>query len=196
MPKPFEPAFAERAARVDNENRHAQMDLGAYLQEGLRILQMDRDVIRAVSRDEEAILPAMLFFAVAGFASGLGQFSFRAMLLGSLMVTLVSFVTIGLLHVLARLFGSTATFLELYRPLGLAAFIHWVQVFPFIGPFLGFLAVLFSLVVAVVVLETVGGLARSKALVVVTLLFGILVFLGLVFLAILGSLLLLSAVLA
>lgn len=196
MPEPFEPAFAERAVSVRDGDRHAQMDLAGYLQKGLQVLQMDRSVIRAVSRDEEAILPAILFFAVAGFASGLGQFSFRAIVLGSLMVTLISFVTVGLLHVLARVFGSTATFLELYRPLGLAAFIHWVQVFPFIGPFLGFLAVLFSLVVAVVVVETLGGLSRYKALIVVTLLFGILVFLGLISLAILGSLLLLSAVLA
>jgi hypothetical protein len=71
------------------------------------------------------------------------------MLLGVFLMTLVSFVIVGLLHVLARLFGGTASFLELYRPLGAAAPVHWVLVVPFIGSFLGFLAMLYSLVVTV-----------------------------------------------
>ena len=194
MSKSFEPAFAEQAVSVANKERMG-MDLGGYLQKGLQVLLMDKNVIEALSRDEEALPPAMLFFAIAGVASGVGQLSFRGMFFGILMLTLGSFVTVGLLHILARLFGSTATFLELYRPLGVAASLHWVQVFPFIGPFLGFLAMLYSLIVTVVVVETVGGLPRSSSLVVVALLFGILVFLGLVFLAILGSLLLLNAAL-
>lgn len=102
-----------------------------------------------IYRDEEALIPAILFFAIGGVASGVGQFSFRGMLLGVFLMTLVSFVIVGLLHVLARLFGGTASFLELYRPLGTAAPVHWVLVVPFIGSFLGFLAMLYSLVVTV-----------------------------------------------
>jgi hypothetical protein len=170
------------------------MELGAYLQKGIQILQLDTSAIREVYRDEEALVPAILFFAIGGVASGVGHFSFRGMVFGVLLMTLVSFVIVGLLHVLARLFGGTASFLELYRPLGTAAPVHWVLVVPFIGSFLGFLAMLYSLVVTVRVVETTGGLPRSRALVVVSLLFGLCVFLCLVFLAVLGSLLLFRAV--
>ncbi|MFQ5790311.1 MAG: YIP1 family protein [Acidobacteriota bacterium] len=170
------------------------MDFGSYLQKGIQILQLDRSAIRAVYRDEEALLPAMLFFAVGGLASGVGQFSFRGIIFGVLLMTVVSFVIVGMLQVLARLFGGTATFLELYRPLGIAAPVHWVQVVPFVGAFLGSLAVLYSLAVSATVLETVGGLPRSKALLVVALMFGICLFLGLVFLAVVGSLLLFRSV--
>ena len=120
--------------------------------------------------------------------------SLQAMVVGVFLMTLISFVLVGLLHVLARIFGGSATFLELYRPLGTAAPLHWVLVVPFIGPFLGFLAMMYSLVVTVRVVETAGDLPRSKALAVVTLLFGLCLFLSLVFLAIIGSLLLLRAV--
>jgi hypothetical protein len=170
------------------------MELGGYLQKGIQILQLDTNAIRAVYRDEEALVPAILFFAIGGVASGVGQFSFRGMLLGVFLMTLVSFVIVGLLHVLARLFGGTASFLELYRPLGTAAPVHWVLVVPFIGSFLGFLAMLYSLVVTVRVVETAGGLPRSRALAVVSLLFGLCLFLCLVFLAVVGSLLLFRAV--
>jgi hypothetical protein len=170
------------------------MDFAGYLQKGIMILQLDTDTIRDVYRDEEALVPAIAFFAIGGLASGVGHFSFRGIVFGMLLMTLVSFVAVGLLHVLARLFGGTASFLELYRPIGAAASVHWVQVVPFVGSFLGFLAMLYSLVVTVRVVETAGGLPRSKALVVVTLLFGLCLFLCLVFLAIMGSLLLFRAV--
>ena len=168
-----------------------KMELGGYLQKGIQILQLDTNTIRDVYRDEDALLLAILFVALAGLASGVGQFSFRAMIFGILLMTLVSFVIVGLLHVLARLFGGTATFLELYRPLGAAASVHWVLAVPFIGPVLGFLAALYSLVVAVIVVETAGDLPRSKSLVVVALFFALTLFLYLVFFAVIGSLALL-----
>jgi hypothetical protein len=96
-----------------------------------------------------------------------------------------------LLHVLARLFGGTATFLELYRPLGAAAPVHWVLAVPFLGPVLGLLAALYSLVVAVIVVETAGELPRSKSLVVVGIFLVLTLFLYLIFFAVIGSLALL-----
>ncbi len=166
------------------------MDFGTYLQKGLQILQLDVKTIRDTSKDEEALLPALLFFAVAGLANGAGQFSFRVMIVGPILATLLSFVIVGLLSVLSRLFGSTATFLELYRPLGLAAPVQWVQAVPFIGPFLGFFALIYLAVVAALTVETTGGISRAKAAAVVALLVGISLFLFLVFFAMVGSLLL------
>ncbi len=169
------------------------MDLGNYLQKGLQILQLDVKTIRDASKDEDALLPALLFFALAGLANGAGQFNFRVMIVGPILATLLSFVLIGLLSVLSRLFGSSASFLELYRPLGLAAPLHWVQAVPIIGPFLGFFALLYFAVVAGLAVETAGELSRPKAAAVVALLVGISLFLFLVFFAMVGSLLLFRA---
>jgi len=176
------------------ESRRGEgMDLGGYLQKSIQILQLDASTIKNVSRDEEALLPALLFFAVAGLANGAGQFSFRGMIFGPILATLLSFVVVGLLSVLARLFGSSASFLEIYRPLGVAAPVHWVQAVPIIGPFLGFFALLYFAAVAALTLEASGDLPRAKSVAVVALLAGITLFLCLVFLAMVGSLLLFRA---
>lgn len=169
------------------------MDFGNYLQQGMQILQLDVNAIRKASADEDALLPALLFFALAGLANGAGQFSFRGMIVGPILATLLSFVLVGLLSVLARLFGSTASFLELYRPLGLAAPLHWVQAVPFLGPFLGLFALLYFAIVAGLVVETAGGVTRARAAAVLALLIAISLFLFLVFFAMVGSLLLFRA---
>ena len=181
---------AEQARAQPEAKQGERMDFGNYLQKGMQILQLDVKTIRDASKDEEALLPALLFFAVAGLANGAGQFSFRVMIVGPILATLLSFVIVGLLSVLSRLFGSTATFLELYRPLGLAAPMQWVQAVPFIGPFLGFFALIYLAVVAALTVETTGGISRAKAAAVVALLVGISLFLFLVFFAMVGSLLL------
>jgi hypothetical protein len=169
------------------------MDLGGYLQKGVQVLQFDLNTIDDVSRDEDALLPALLFFAVAGLANGAGQFSFRGMIFGPIVATLLSFVFVGLLSVLSRLFGGKGEFLDLYRPLGVAAPIFWVQAVPLLGPFLVSLALVYFAVVAVVVVERSGNLPRGKAVAVVALLAGILLFLVLVFLAMIGSMFLFRA---
>jgi hypothetical protein len=115
------------------------------------------------------------------------------MIFGPILATLLSFVVVGLLSVLARLFGSSASFLEIYRPLGVAAPVHWVQAVPIIGPFLGFFALLYFAAVAALTLEASGDLPRAKSVAVVALLAGITLFLCLVFLAMVGSLLLFRA---
>jgi hypothetical protein len=169
------------------------MDLVGYFQKAIQILQLDLRTIEQVSRDEEALLPALLFFAIAGLANGAGQFSFRGMIFGPIVATLLSFVLVGLLSVLSRLLGSDSQFLEVYRPLGVAAPIFWVQAVPLLGPFLVCIALAYFAVVSVVVIERTGSLPRGKSIAVVTLLAGISLFLILVFLAMVGSLFLFRA---
>ena len=118
------------------------------------------------------------------------------MIVGAVLYALLSFVLTGLLNVLARLFGGTSTVLELYRPLGLATPIYWVQAVPLLGSFLGILAVLYFFVVAGVTLETAGGLDRPRAVAVMGILAGVSVFLVLVFFAMLGSLVIFRALFA
>lgn len=176
---------------LPSETRRGEgMDLGGYLQKAIQILQLDKSTIKNVSRDEEALLPALLFFALAGLANAAGQFSFRGMVFGPILATLLSFVIVGLLSVLSRLFGSTASFLEIYRTLGVAAPIHWIQAVPVIGPFLGLFALLYFAAVAALTVEVAGELPRAKSVAVVALLAGVSLFLCLVFLAMIASLLL------
>ena len=178
---------------ADAKQSHG-MDYATYLQKGIQILQLDGSVVADVSKDEDALVPALVFFALAGLANGAAQFSFRGMIFGAIVATLLSFVMVGLLNVLARLFGGDANFLELYRSLGVAAPLFWVLAVPMLGPFLGFLAVLYYCVVAELVVERTAELPRPNSIAVIALLVGVSLFLFLVFLALVGSLLLFRTV--
>ena len=180
--------MVEPTSAPAESKRGVRMDFGSYLQKGIQILQLDIETIRSVSKDEDALVPALLFFAVAGLAIGAGQYSFHALVFGPILVTLLSFVLIGILNVLSRLFGSKSSFLELYRPLGLAAPVQWVQAVPILGPFLGFFALLYLAVVSALTLEVAGKLSRPRAATVVALLVGVSLFLFLVFFAMMGTL--------
>ncbi|MGH9323991.1 MAG: YIP1 family protein [Vicinamibacteria bacterium] len=182
------------SARVESaSDRSERMYFGSYFQKAVQILQLDEKTIEEVAHDEEALLPALLFFAIAGLANGAGQFSFRGMIFGPVVATLLSFVVVGLLSVLSRLFGGDAVFLDLYRPLGVAAPIFWVQAVPLLGPFFVCLALVYFAVVAVVVVEKTARIPRGKAVAIVALLAAISLFLVLVFLAMVGSMLLFRA---
>lgn len=183
----------ESASAEPHPQSRAREDLGGYLQRGLQILQLDGGAIKQASRDEDALLPAILFFALAGVANGAGQFSFRGMIFGAIVSTLLSFVLAGLVNVVARLAGGHQSVLELYRPLGLAAPLHWVQAVPLLGPFIGVFALLYFAIVCGLTVETVSGLSRARSAAVVAVLIGLCLFLLLVFFAMLGSLLIFRA---
>ena len=189
--------IVDDAAPVPAESKpDRKMDLGEYLQKSLMILQLDRGAIEDASKDEDALLPALLFVGLVGVANGAAQFSFGRMIFGAILAMLLSFVLVGLLNVLARLFGSSSSFLELYRPLGLAASLQWVQAVPFIGPFLGVIALLYTAVVAGLVVEVTGNLPRSRAGAVIAILAGVSIFLFFVFFAMLTLVLLFRRLLA
>ncbi len=185
------PMIAEQTSSESEQSE--RMNFGHYLQQSIQVLQLDSDAIRDASKDEDALLPALIFFAVSGLAIGAGRYSFETLIFGPILVTLLSFVFVGLLNILSRLFGGTARFLDLYRPLGLAAPVQWVQAVPIIGPFLGFFALVYLAVIAGLTLECVGALSRPRAAAVIALLAGISLFLFLVFFAMVGSLVLFRA---
>ena len=167
-----------------------------YLQKSLQILQLDVKTFRNVAQDEGAFFPALLFFAVSGLASGMGQFNIKMMVIGPILAIVFSLMFVGLLNVLANCFGGTVKFLELYRPLGLAASLMWVQALPFLGPLLGIFACVYFAVVANVALESVAGLSPARAVAAISLLVGAVLFLFLFFFAIAGSVIIMKTLLS
>jgi hypothetical protein len=186
----------ESVGGSEGAERGERPEIGRYLQRSLAILQLDKNAIDAVSREEEALVPALLFFAIAGLANGAGQFSFRGLVFGPIVATLLSFVLAGLLSVLSRLFGGTGEFLSFYRPLGVAAPIFWVQAVPLLGPFLVSFAMVYFAVVSVAIVERAADLPRTKSIAVVALLAAVSLFLVLVFLAVVGSVFLFRSLLS
>lgn len=144
------------------------MDLKGYFLKGVELVKLNRDAAEEVARDPDSFGPAVLFFAIGGLAGGIGH-SIGSMGLGSFMLVIGpiasvigSFVWVGILYVIARIFGGRGTYMGYYSALGIGSLPHWAQVVPF----LGWIAALWSIPVAVIVTERVHGLSTGKAIAV------------------------------
>ena len=136
-----------------------------YFSRGIELVKLNRDAADAVASDEGAFGWAVLFFAIGGFAGGLGGsltsmgFGFFMVLVGPVLHVIGSFVWVGILYVLARMFGGSGDFKGYYGALGIGSLPAWAQVVPFIG----WLVSLWTIPVAIVITERVHKLSTARA---------------------------------
>ncbi len=79
------------------------------------------------------------------------------------------FIVVAIMHFVATSFmgAKGGQFNGLFVPLACASVLMWIGIIPFIGPVIAFLAGLWLLVIAVVVVEHVYQIDRTKAIIVV-----------------------------
>ena len=151
------------------------MGFGDTIKNALAIVQLNRSMMQSLAKEHRAFGIGMLIVVLAGVASSIGQlrdFSVLVAILNipSKVVThlLASFVTVGILHLFAKLLKGKASYGELYRVISHAYILYWVTIIPvsFISGILGILATLWGLVVIVVTMESLYGLSRTRAIVV------------------------------
>lgn len=159
------------------------MDLRQALQRAWQIVQLDRDAIRDVAADQNAMLPGIVLLALSGAIAAILSLNPIGLLLGPVLVVIGAFIGNALLHVLALLFGGKGSFGALFN---VSAHGHAILSAANVIPVLGSLvALVWGVVVGVVTLEEVHGLSRGRAVVVML----IPVLLGLACVAVLFSLL-------
>lgn len=140
-----------------------------YFMQGLEILKLNAKTAEGVAKDEKATGYAIIFVLIAGLTQAIGTFNLPGLVALPITTLVISFFGIGILHVLAKLFGGTAAFMEFYRTMGVGYVGVWIAVIPFLGPILMGLVGLWYLVVHVVVLKAVHKLTTGKAIVVVAI---------------------------
>lgn len=146
------------------------MDFMGYVKEGIEIVKLNKKSISKIAKDKKAFRWAMIFFLIGGVASAIGRLNMLGivnMLLGIVITPISaliwSFISYGVVHLLAKIFGGTASFREFYSASGIGSILTWVSVVPFKGSFLSFLASLWGLVVTFFVLKTVHKLSSVRA---------------------------------
>ncbi|MBN2422858.1 YIP1 family protein [Candidatus Woesearchaeota archaeon] len=135
------------------------MNFGDSFKKGIEIIKLNRKVISEISKNKDAMLMAVLFYAISGIAASLTAGPV-AWIGGAVGAVIGSFIGIGILHIIAKIFGGKAGFSGFYKPMGIGSLLSWV---PFLGPVLS----LWNIVVSVVILEEVHKLSRGKAILVV-----------------------------
>ena len=173
------------------------MGLMGYLRKGIEIAKLNRDAVSEVAADGGAFIYAVIFFGIGGLAAGLGglmvrpAFGLLMVIGGPVLHIATSFIWVGLLYIVARMFGGKGGYLEYYTALGVGSVPVWAQVIPMVG----WLIAMWNLPVSVIVTERVHGLSTGRSVAVVlfpliiTILFVFLVMvaLGAVFTGILAT---------
>ncbi|MCK4412699.1 MAG: hypothetical protein KAY32_04060 [Candidatus Eisenbacteria sp.] len=160
------------------------------VREGIEIVKLDRAAIRRVALEPRALSPALMITALVGIAIWLcpPHFSVHGIITGPLCALAYLIIGGAIIHIVALFFGGRGEIAVFLRVWGVSRVLGWLRIIPVIGV----IADLWSLVIAVVILEELYGLDRTKAILTVVLPIGLLFLVMLIFvanLAILGGLL-------
>ncbi len=155
------------------------MSFGDYILQGAEILQIKPKAIRQIAGDHQALQYGLIFIVIAGAAAALGSWTLPGLILFPLALLAGTLIHCAMVHFLATSgFGGQGSFGGLFRPVSLAFLLDWVlvvglviNIVPLLGPatmiLLWLVVTLWKLVVDTVIVETVYGLERSRAIAVV-----------------------------
>ena len=144
-----------------------------YISDAWDIVRLRADALRKVAEDRRAFRVGLLFVAVEGLAmaGSLYPVMARPTLFTALPVILIlfSFLVVGIIHVAATLFGGTAGFRNLYRPLALCSVLGWFRIFSWLPYFFWITGAihLWRIVILYAVLRNVCKLSAGRAVAVV-----------------------------
>jgi hypothetical protein len=166
------------------------MDLAGSLNKAIEIVKLNGPVAAEVGRDEQSLQPGLVFIAVSGLAAGISALFQHGGIGGLIAMPITAiigyFVGVAILHLVATLaFGAKGDFMSLLRAESHASIIGWAGIIPFVGAIVG----LWHIPVTVVILESVYGLPRNKAIATVAVIAGFFLLMGLVLALFFGALL-------
>jgi len=171
------------------------MDFPQAVRTGIEIVKLHRPAYQRVAQLPEAFSQAVLITLLVGIAQWLAPpgFHLLGIIVGPLMALLALLVGSAVIHFVAVLFGGRGEYLTLARVWGVGWVLGWALVIPVLGS----LIFLWELVVAVVAVEEVYGLERTRAILTVLIPLAALLLLGFIMVvnfALIGGLVTWSAI--
>jgi len=147
-------------------------DFKVGIERSVRILKMDRAAITEVAGDAKALPVGVAIATVAGLSAMLPAFPV-GLVLGPVLLIVMSFVLAGLWYVVGTLFKPQRwDFQELYRATSHTLLAEWIGVLyyiPVLGQLLALAVGIYRAVLAVVIVETISGLDRTKSILIVVI---------------------------
>ncbi len=137
------------------------------VKKGVEIVKLNRAAYREVALDPEAFAQALLITVLVGVAIALSppSFAFWHLFLWPVRALAGLFIGTAILHFVATIFGGRGDYMVLLRVVGVGNVVGWARVIPF----LGVIVQLWSIVIAVVALEELYQLDRTKAILCVVI---------------------------
>ena len=138
-----------------------------------RVLTLETPVFSEIAHDDKATGQAAAVAAIASIiGSLLGEGNLAGRVISSAIGGIIGmFIWSGIVFLSTKLFGGTASYIELVRPIGYSAA-------PFalgLIPFLGFFGMIYSIIIQIRTARTVAGLSDGASIAAVLLPFAIIV---------------------
>ena len=146
------------------------MDFIDYVKQAVEIVKLNGKAAVNVSKDKNATLMGILIIAIGAILSQVFDLEMLTIMPVLIFTIIIYFIMVGIMHMLARLFGGQAKYMEYFRAESHAAILSWLVILliiPFLAGIVNFLVSIWGIVVSVVILENVHKLTRGKAVMVV-----------------------------
>ncbi len=156
------------------------MGFGESVKDALSIVTLKGDVMQQVSAGD-VVGHAFLILVIAGLAGAVGQtlmglilgtfeaVSFLAFITGPVFAVIGTLIGVGILHIIALIFGGQAKYMELFKAMAFAQVVGWIAVIPFIGAIISPILLIWLIVVNIVIIKNVHKLSTGKSVLVVLL---------------------------
>ena len=158
------------------------MDFVNSIKQAIEIVKLNGKAAKNVSKDKNATLIGILIIAIGSVLSNVLMLEIVDIISTLIIGVIGYFIIVGIMHMIARfLFGGQAKYLEYFRAQSHASILSWLGilvVIPTAGYIINFFISIWSLIVSVVILESVHKLTRGKAIVVVLLITTLFIFIG------------------
>ena len=148
-----------------------------YVKKGWEAAKLKAETIQELADDEKALGPALGIVAIGGACLSVGQlWLFPGIIVLPIACLVGTFIFVWVAHFASTAFLSgKGDFKKLFTPLACASLLTWTGIIPVIGPALVWLAWLWLLVVAVVAVEKLYQLDRTKAIIAVAIPVGVMI---------------------
>ncbi|MBU1700047.1 MAG: YIP1 family protein [Candidatus Eisenbacteria bacterium] len=145
------------------------------IKESLEIVKLNREAYRRTAENPETFTWALVITAIAGVSSGLGPGMIGSAGFVWLPIAALAglFIGVGIMHLLAMLFGGQGDFMGFVKVCGFGRIVGWAGVIPFVGG----LVQLWMLPIVFIALQEHHKLDTAKAVIVLlipTVVFGLL----------------------
>lgn len=157
------------------------MDFVNSIKQAIEIVKLNGKAAKNVSKDKNATLIGILIIAIGSVLSNVLILEIVNIISTLIIGVIGYFIIVGIMHIIARLFGGQAKYLEYFRAQSHASILSWLgilAVIPTAGYIINFFISIWSLIVSVVILESVHKLTRGKAIVVVLLIITLFIVIG------------------
>ena len=91
------------------------MDFGNSIKQAVEIVKLNGKAAVTVSKDKNATLIGILIIAIGGILSQILSFEIGIMIFTVAVLITGYFIVVGVMHILALLFGGKARYMEYFR---------------------------------------------------------------------------------